>query len=377
MFHYLGSTLTRLKEKFSASDTEAAKHDNRSGLFLALALVVPPITIVATHIFLRSCTAKVFHLEGFQQGYGSGIFRYRILGRDLVLAVYHFLLRLTHGRDLPLQMPMDHQGTVLFYLSYIIVIGLFFFLSNLLLLVLLWDWEKGISDARLSQYFFLIFLWALSTANVTPYDQIAYFFMLLALISVRLRSAWLMYLMLGVSAIAGGLDRESQFLVTPALWTVALCTKSSQFRRYYRAGLFHLAVFSACYIALRIFISGPVSVSGIVTFGGPWAVPSLCVLVTLYCIYVSLSTREYPSKLPSVALAIMSAPYLITILVSGELHELRLLMPMLISLSFVYVALFRLRQEYQSSLDSSLPAKKLISLSVPGSPRQKILHVAR
>jgi len=377
MFHYLGSTLTRLKEKFSASDNEAAKHENRSGLFLALALVVPPVTIVATHIFFRSCTAEVFHLEGFQRGYGSGIFRYRILGRDLVLLIYHFLLRLAHGHDRPLQMPMDHQGTVLFYLSYIVVIGLFFFLSNLLLLVLLWDWDKGVSDARLSQYFFLIFLWALSTANVTPYDQIAYFFMLLALLSVRLRSAWWMYLVLSISAIAGGLDRETQFLVTPALWAVAICTRSSQSRRYYRAGLFHLVLFSACYIALRIFISGPVSVSGIFTFGGPLAGPSICVLITLYCICVSLGRREYPSKLPSIALAIMSAPYLMTILVSGELHELRLLIPMLIGLSFIYVQLYRLKQEHQSSLNSSLPAKKLISLSVPSSPRQKTLHVAR
>jgi hypothetical protein len=293
------------------------------------------------------------------------------------LLIYHFLLRLAHGHDQPLQMPTDHEGTVLFYLSYLVVIGLFFFLSNLLLLVLLWDWDKGISDARLSQYFFLIFLWALSTANVTPYDQIAYFFMLLALMSVRMRNSWLMYLILGVSAIAGGLNRETEFLVTPALWTVAICTKPSQSGRYYRAGLFHLGLFSACYIALRIFIPGPASVSGILTFGGPWRVPSLCVLVTLYCICVSLCRREYPSKLPSVALLIMSAPYLITILVSGELHELRLLIPMLLGLSFIYVQLFHLKQEYQSSIDSSLPDNKLIALSVPGSPSRKTLHIAR
>lgn len=369
MFHYLGSTLTRLKEKFGASDNEEAKPHNRSGLFLALALVIPLVTVVSTYIFFRSWTPKVFHLDGFQEGYYNGIFRYRILGRDLVQLTYGFFLRLTHGTDWPLPMPTDHQGSVLFYLSYLSVNGTFFFFSNLLLLILLWDWKNGISNARLSQYFYLVFLWALSTAIMNPYDQTGYFFMLLALVSVRLRSSWLMYAILGTAAIAGTLNRETQFLVTPALWTVALCTRSSKARRYYRAGLFHLVLFFACYMALRILIPGPASVSGIVTLGGAWAIPSLFVLVALYCISAAMFQTEYASKLPGIVLAILSAPYLITILLTGELHELRLLIPMLIGLLFTYDQLFRLRQEYQPPATAGSPRdRKPVAVAVAASP---------
>lgn len=369
MFHYLGSTLNRLKEEISASDDEAVKRHNRSGLFLALALVIPLVTVVSTYIFFRSWTPKVFHFDGFQLGYYNGIFRYRILGRGLVQLTYHFFLKLTHGSDWPLPMPADPQGSVLFYLSYLSVNGIFFFFSNLLLLILLWDWKNGISDARLSQYFYLVFLWALSLAMVTPYDQTGYFFLLLALLSTRLNRPLLMYAILGIAAIAGTLNRETEFLATPALWTVALCTRSNQARRYYRAGLFHLVLFFACYLALRVLIPGQASVSGIVTLGGAWAIPSLCVFVALYCINAAMFQMEYASKMPGIILAIFSAPYLMTILVTGELHELRLLIPMLMGLLFTYDQLFRLRQEYQSPTAAvSSHDRKPVAVAVTASP---------
>ncbi len=208
-------------------------------LFLILAFVVPLLVILATHLWLRSAyTRNLFHLKGFLDQYSTSIYRYRLLGRDLLLAIYRFLIG--HRADQAFDMPTDRQATLLFYGAYVLLNAIFLFFTNLLLLLLLWDRKKGISDLHLAHYFFLILTLALSTYAVTPYDQPAYFLMLLGLFAVRLRSSSLMYLLLAIAAVAGGLNRETEFLVTPVLWTIAVFAPEDSGRRSFRAGLFHL-----------------------------------------------------------------------------------------------------------------------------------------
>jgi Ca2+/Na+ antiporter len=56
-----------------------------------------------------------------------------------------------------------------------------------------------------------------------------------------------------------------------------------------------------------------------------------------------MATREYRSRRPGLVLLLLSAPYIFTVLLTGELRELRLLMPLLLCLVFVYVQLTRHR----------------------------------
>jgi hypothetical protein len=308
------------------------------GLFLVLAIVVPLVTILSTHVWLRSAyTSHVFNLQGFLDQYGNGIYRYRILGRDLLLRIYHLLV--AHHRDQPFPMPTDPDATLLFYGAYVLLNAVFFFFSNLILLLLLWDWKKGITDLRLAHYFFLVFLLALSTYAVTPYDQPAYFLMLACFLSLRFRTAWITYAVLGVAAIAGGLNRETEFLVTSALWTVAVFSQPKEAGRYFRAGLFHLILFSACYIGLRFLLPGAPTIAGGLTYGGKWPLPSLAVVCALFFVAVSMVVREYPTRKPSLVLLVLSAPYIVTILIGGQIRELRLLLPLLFCVLFVYLQL--------------------------------------
>jgi hypothetical protein len=321
------------------------------GLFLSLAIVVPLVTILSTHLWLRSAyTSNVFHLQGFLDQYGRGIYRYRILGRDLLLRTYRLLA--SHRRDQPFSMPTDPDATLLFYGSYVLLNAIFFFFSNLFLLVLLWDWKKGITDLRLAHYFFLVLLLALSTYAVTPYDQLAYFLMLACFLALRIRTAWIMYVVLGVAAIAGGLNRETEFLVTSALWTVAIFAAPKDSKRYFRAGLFHLLLFAACYVGLRFLLPGAPAIAAGLTFGGKWPLPSLAVVCVLFSIAVSMAVREYPNRKPSIVLLVLSAPYVITILVGGQIRELRLLIPLLLCVLFVYVQLAHARMQ-RSAFDTT------------------------
>src|SRR6201998_4297465 len=201
------------------------------GVLFSVGVVIPLVTIVSTHIWLRTAySPNVFHLQGFLDQYESGIYRYRILGRELLLAIYHGLLR--HGHDLPLAVAADPQATRLFYASYVLLNGACLFLSNFLLLILLSNYRTGISDLRCASYFFTWLVLALSTYTVTPYDQLAYALMLLAFLAVRARPIWIAYVAIGTVAILGGLTRETEFLVSPALWTVAIFVKGKTSRRF-------------------------------------------------------------------------------------------------------------------------------------------------
>ena len=309
------------------------------GLFLSLAIVIPLVTVVSTHIWLRTAySTNVFHLQGFLDQYESGIYRYRILGRELLLAIYHVLLR--HGHDLPLAVAADPQATRYFYASYVLLNGACLFLSNFVLLILLWNYRTGMSDLRCAFYFFTWLVLALTTYTVTPYDQLAYALMLLAFLVVRARPIWIAYAAIGIVAILGGLTRETEFLVSPALWTVAIFAKGKTSRRFAAMGYVHIALFGACYVALRIVVSGPPAIAQGLSFGGGRvAFPALLVMSVIVYIGLALFSREFAGCKPGIVFLGLASPYVVTVLLSGAFWELRLIVPIVLCQLFVYTQL--------------------------------------
>lgn len=313
------------------------------GLFLSFAIVVPLVTIVSTHIWMRSAySLHVFHLEGFLNQYESGIYRYRILGRQLLLAIYHALLR--HRHDVPLPVGADAQATRYFYASYILLNGACLFVSNLVLLILLWNYRTGITDLRCAFYLFIWLILALSTYTVTPYDQLAYALMLLAFLAVKARPVWIAYAGVTAAAILGGLTRETEFLVSPAFWTIAIFTKGTVRQRFAAMGNVHIAFFAVCYIALRVLVSGPPAIAQGLSFGGGRAaLPALLVMSVIVYMGMALFSREHSGYKPGGVFLALSAPYVLTVLLSGVFWELRLIVPILLSHLFIYTRLSNLR----------------------------------
>ena len=340
----LGKTLVTLPVEPDTSINLGSfdKRQAQLSLFLTLVILIPLLVTISTHVWLRSAyTSHVFHLEGFLNQYSNGIYRYRILGPKLLLTIYHFLA--DHFKDQPFPMPIDDHATLLFYGSYTVLNAGSFFFLNLLLLLFLWDWKKGISDLRLACYFFLVLVVTLSTYVVTPYDQLAYLLMFVGFLSVRARAPWMGYVVLTLVAVAGGLNRETEFLLTPALFTVALFAPSVESKRYFRAGLYHLVLFAACYLGVRAFLPGSAVVVAGLTLGGKWPIESLVVVSALFYIGICLVIREYAAFRPSAVLLILSAPYIATIFIGGEIRELRLLVPLLLCLFLAYIQLAKLK----------------------------------
>ena len=317
---------------------ERKKSLSDGALFWTLAFAIPVVTIISTHLLLRSgYTGDVFHLQGFLDQYNAGIFRYRILGRELLLFVYRHLT--SRFPDKPFPMLRDPNATLLFYLSNVAINAVSFFFSNLMLLWLLSSQKSVITDVHLVQYFFLTLLQALAMAVVTPYDQLTYVFLFVAFLGATASNQWITYLLLGIAAIAGGLNRETEFLVTPALLSIGFFLRGEASRRYVAAGCYHLVLFACTYVGLRIFIPTSHIISGGVTMGGKWAWSSGLVLALLFYVGTAISIRLYNSLRPTIVLLILCAPYLVTILLSGALRELRLLNPILICQMFVYLQL--------------------------------------
>lgn len=324
-------------------------------------IVIPVITILSTHIWMTTAyTRNVFHLQGFLTQYDSGIYRYRILGRHLLLAIYHLLL--LHGHDTPLPLTIDPKATRYFYASYVLLNSACLFVTNLVLLILLWSRQKGISDLRCAFYFFTWLVLMFSLYTVTPYDQLAYALMLVAFLAVSARPTWIAYVIVGAAAVLGGLTRETEFLVSPALWTVAMFTRGQMSRRFAALGHFHLAMFAACYVVLRMTISGPSRVMQGLTFGGGGraALPGLLLMSLIAYMALALFSREYPSRKPGLVFLALSFPYVLTVLLSGLLWELRLVVPIVLSYLFVYTQLSTLNR---AELGASLAGSDIASVS--------------
>jgi hypothetical protein len=251
-----------------------------------------------------------------------------------LLFIYRHLLGAFH--DQPLIMPRDPKATLLFYGSYVILNALCFSLSNFLLLLLVSDKQRQISDLNLATYLYLTLIQTFAMAVVTPYDQLAYLLILISLFAVTVSRNWIAYPLLCIAAIAGALTRETQFLVTPALFSVALFSSSKKSQRFCTAGLLNVSLFGSVYIALRVLIPGQKIISGVSTYGGTWAPESIFVLALLFFVSTSLAVRTYSDIRPTFALLIFSVPYIVPILISGVLRELRLLVPILLAQTFVY-----------------------------------------
>lgn len=333
---------------------QTRKRVPQSSLFWVLATVIPLTTMLSTHLWLRTAySGGIFHLQGFLAQFGDGVYRYRLLGRYAVLFVYHHLL--AHFHDQPFVMPRDPNATMLFYFSYVIVNAICFAASNFLLLLLLSGKQRRLSDLNLATYLYLTLIQVFAMAVVTPYDQLSYLLILISLFAMTIPRSWIAYGLLCAAAVAGTLTRETQLLVSAALFSVAIFSTAPRARRFWTAGLCNLALFGLVYIALRISIKGPKVVSGVWTFGGTWGPESLLVLGLLFFVSTTLAMRMRADIRPTIALLLFSVPYIATILISGVLRELRLLVPVLLTQTFVYVQLQADSAQEPTELDRLIP----------------------
>lgn len=310
-------------------------------LFWTLSLALPVAILFNLEVWLQSSyTGGLFHREGFVYLYNTGIFRYRILGRVLLLKTYDLLLHVVPHTPFP--MPRDTEGDLPFVLAYAVFNGISLVLTNFVLLCLLWVRRKGFVAQELSFYLFSFLLMSVSLAVVTPYDQLAYLLLVLTILAARLRRSMLAYVCVGVFAILGMLNRETEFLASSLLMTLALFTRGRQSMWYLRLTAVHFMLCLAVYVGLRLAIPGQANVSNsVLTFGGKWAFPAAVFVLGLFAATLVQARLVYASYRPAWVFCLLSLPYLALVVLTGVLRELRLLVPVILCVLCLYVTLHR------------------------------------
>jgi hypothetical protein len=308
-------------------------------LFAALATALPLAILLSVEVWMTTAYTSVLDRASFMDQYYSSVFRYRILGRDLLLHLYHFLS--THIADKPYPLPRDSSGSFLFYYAYAISNAAYFFVGNVLLLSLLWVKGKGFRDRELLLYFYYTLLLALSMAVVTPYDQLAYLLLLLGVLGARARSPVIGGVLIAISAIAGTLNRETEFLLAAFLVTMALFSSSTMAKRCWLYLGVDLGLSVCVYIGVRLMLPGRVNLIQDVTLGGKWGIESLFILAALLAVGAVFAMRLYNSARPLLVFLACCLPYLLTVLIGGIFRELRLMVPLLLLTLCIYLLLSR------------------------------------
>lgn len=308
-------------------------------LFGALAVALPIVILFSVELWLLSNYTGALGIDRVREQYFVGIYRYRILGRDLLLLFYQVLH--VHFRDRPYPMPRDPTTSLLSYSAFAISNGLYFAIGNVILLCMMWVKRQGFRDRDLLLYLFYTLVVALSMAVVTPYDQLAYLLLLVGVLGARQRSIAVGLVLVGVSAIAGTLNRETEFLLASFLATMAIVSPALLAVRYWIYLSVHLVLSGVVYVALRFLVPSQVRVIDYITLGGIWGAESVLVLILLFSGAIVLAMKLYRNIRPALILLVMCSPYLLTIVLGSSFRELRISVPVLLCLVCVYLFLSR------------------------------------
>lgn len=299
-------------------------------LLLACLLIgLPFMVMYSTNVLMvTTYTGNVFHLSGFLAQYHSSIYRYRLLGPWILIKVYGLLT--AHKADVSFPLPQDPNATSAFYGAYTLVNGAFYFASNALLVLFLWRRKEGMGDVQWVVYFFFTLMLALSMAVVTPYDQLAYFLLLVGIWGIRLRPHWVGWLLVAVSAVLGMMNRETELLLASVLAALALVSKGGERKRLVSLLLLQIGLSLAVYIGLRVIMHGSHAVTEAATLGGRHRAVGLLMQCTSITLAALLGRRICGSLRPSLLFLAFSVPYIVPILLTGQLLELRLGIPLIL-----------------------------------------------
>ncbi len=312
---------------------------------LAVCVLFPVIASYTVYFgFSTSYTKGVFHEEGFRDQYESGIYKYRVLGSAVLLAVADYfenndtavyILKKACGAVPEANSLMDENHSVAFYLSYFLVNTVFLVITSLLLYKI---FEKDSSASLLT--LFLSSVICLFQFVVCPYDNMSYAFMAGALLLI-VRPVKNNLLWLSVMLLAATLTRESSALILSFYLAYHHREVFSRDKKAIIELAVLILVFILTYAGLRLvygFDHAVVQDIRLVSnLTWPRALIGIIALLTVSFIAVS----EAANKKDALVFLAAALPYILFTLAAAYLWELRLWIP-------VWIGLFSLRRSHQS-----------------------------
>lgn len=283
---------------------------------LLLCLVAPVCAnYIAYYGFVTHYSVGVFSPRGFHAQYDHEVFRYRLLGKWLLLGVYRALEYLNPA-DAGWHRLAAFVGTdsVNFYHSYFVLNTAFLCLTLLVVAGRLEDVELLV----------ITLVVAFTQFVVVPYDAVAYFF--LACTFVWRRSLAVTALVVLLAA----LNRETAALSLSLYASLLLLGRGGSWR-----GLGVLtAVFLATYVGLRVALGWNTAVGNEVTLVKYMDLRSAVGVGFAAAVAYAVVRRRRAASL----FLLCSLPYVASILLTGNPFEARLWVPLLLGVIFVQSA---------------------------------------
>lgn len=316
--------------------------------YLLIGIVFPFLVQYVIYFrFTPNYNINAFSEAHIKEGSNKGVFRYRVLGTDLHLWLYHKLSKIPTIRDMkenPLYEKrlfyLDKDADKTFYFTYFLV-ALFFSILTSVFMLLIFD-SGPFFEMTLQEKIFIpaclsLFI-GLTNFVVTPYDNLSYFLLILAIFCFLkfLQTRIGLYFM-GVCCIIllSTLNRESSLLIVSFIAGIYISIYKITDFRWVRKMILPTLCFMIPYFGLRFFLGGDSSVSEgskllanlsffkISKLSGVLFVPFF-----FYCILNMTSLKA--NRILIRNFLIMAAPYIIIIPLVGILIEYRLWLPVLI-----------------------------------------------
>lgn len=314
---------------------ERAESTSRLDRFFLSALLPLTAFLALTYGFAPFYSRNAFVPGAFQSSYHGGIYRYRVLGRELVEAA-HRLLAGAGLDSFPVPFASLAPGfSPALFLAHALVNGLCFAGFCAVAFALLRG--RAGERAALPVYLVLLLLVGLTFYVVTPYDALSYLLLVLAVAAFH-SAGPLAFVGVLLWTVLGALTRETAAVGLAYMFAVATLTPGAARRPLLAKFGLALAGFVVTYVGLRLFYGAGqgflqeitleynLSVEGVLGLAlmglMVWAVETVCRAAGL------IGAPDYPRALERFYAA--SVPYLLTVFLGGFFFEIRLAAPLVI-----------------------------------------------
>jgi len=314
--------------------------------FFIMTIFIPVfLNIFAYYGFTSNYTVNVFSKKTFMEQYENGIFKYRLIGKFLLLETYDALEWMKEKNISIPQAPwqektvkfLDEEGDTLFYQSYFILNTFFLCLTCFLLFSIVGMDIFDISKSEKNSWLMIAtFLMVLSQFVVVPYDNISVFLLCsgIYVIILNMENKKRRYFLLSIIIIVSTLTRESSLIIVVFYASIFI------YKKYIHESLesswnpiFLFLLYLLTYGAQRLFQNRSdlfyQKFLLLLNMFEPGGLISFFFFLSMLWFFFSNTKSDENKKIISLFL-ILSFPYIFTIFCVGILWEIRLWVPIFI-----------------------------------------------
>jgi hypothetical protein len=306
--------------------------------------------------FVSNYTQGLFSVADFRLQYDSDIYRYRILGKYLLLATNQILEQIPLLPDIAPARMMQFLGigSMTFYYSYYVLNTVFLCLTIFAFRSVFNSAAARMTDQENALWLFVITtLIVISQFVVVPYDNLSYFFIGVSVYLMLQKESRRVIAALVATLVLATLTRETAALILALYATLYLSRQRLPMDKRLSVLALLILAFLIMYILLRVFFGWENALGHDVTLSFfDWRKPAGLISLTLgFSILVLLGNLVGSARMKTVWIFLgFSLPYIASIFITSTPYEFRVWVPVL--LGAIVVGNLRLNPQVENKADS-------------------------